>query len=108
METKLKSFFKEYKNILAAYNIAHSTMYFDMVTIAPKKGIPARSEMMSILSGEAFDYQMREEHLKKLDELEEQITLLSDNPYMGVEPRYMILRRQGYRVLIVEKNLVLL
>lgn len=69
METKLKSFFKEYKNILAAYNMAHSTMYFDMVTIAPKKGIPARSEMMSILSGEAFDYQMREEHLKKLDEL---------------------------------------
>ena len=44
--------------------------------------------------------------MKKLDELEEQITLLSDNPYMGVEPRYMILRRQGYRVLIVEKNLV--
>ena len=44
--------------------------------------------------------------MKKLDELEKQITLLSDNPYMGVEPRYMILRRQGYRVLIVEKNLV--
>ena len=44
--------------------------------------------------------------MKKLDELEEQNTLLSDNPYMGVEPRYMILRRQGYRVLIVEKNLV--
>lgn len=69
METKLKQFFSEYKKILAAYNMAHSTMYFDMVTIAPRNGIPHRNEMMSILSGEAFDYQMREEHLKKLDEL---------------------------------------
>lgn len=69
METKLKQFFSEYKKILAAYNMAHSTMYFDMVTIAPRNGIPHRGEMMSILSGEAFDYQMREEHLSKLDEL---------------------------------------
>lgn len=69
METKLKQFFSEYKKILAAYEIAGSTMYFDMVTIAPKNGIPHRGEMMSILSGEAFDYQMRKEHLEKLDEL---------------------------------------
>ena len=32
--------------------------------------------------------------------------LLADNPYIGTEPRYMILRRQGYKVLITEKNLV--
>lgn len=44
--------------------------------------------------------------LKKLDELESQIMLLEDNPYIGGEPRYMILRRQGYKVLITEKNLV--
>ena len=44
--------------------------------------------------------------LDKLDELERQIMLLADNPYIGTEPRYMILRRQGYRVLITEKNLV--
>lgn len=44
--------------------------------------------------------------LKKLDEMEKQIMLLSDNPYIGTDPRYMILRRQGYKVLITEKNLV--
>ena len=44
--------------------------------------------------------------LDKLDELEKQIMLLADNPYMGTEPRYMILRRQGYKVLVTEKNLV--
>lgn len=45
--------------------------------------------------------------LEKLDELEGQIMLLADNPYIGTNPRYMILRRQGYKVLITEKNLVL-
>lgn len=44
--------------------------------------------------------------IDKLDELENQIMLLADNPYMGTEPRYMILRRQGYKVLVTEKNLV--
>jgi toxin ParE1/3/4 len=44
--------------------------------------------------------------LEKLDELEKSIILLSDNPYMGEIPRYSILRRQGYRVLILEKDLV--
>ena len=44
--------------------------------------------------------------LDKLDELEKQIMLLADNPYIGTDPRYMILRRQGYKVLITEKNLV--
>lgn len=44
--------------------------------------------------------------LEKLEELEKQILLLEDNPYVGIDPRYMILRRQGYKVLITEKNLV--
>lgn len=44
--------------------------------------------------------------LNKLDELEKQIMLLGDNPNMGTDPRYMLLRRQGYKVLITEKNLV--
>ena len=44
--------------------------------------------------------------LGKLDELERQIMLLADNPYIGTDLRYMILRRQGYKVLITEKNLV--
>ncbi len=44
--------------------------------------------------------------LAKLEELEKQIMLLGDNPYIGTDPRYMILRRQGYKVLVTEKNLV--
>ena len=43
---------------------------------------------------------------EKLDELEERIMMLGENPYMGIDPRYMVLRRQGYKVLILEKNLV--
>lgn len=43
--------------------------------------------------------------LEKLDELEAQLTLLGENPYIGTVPRYNILRRQGYKVLITEKNL---
>ena len=44
--------------------------------------------------------------LEKLDELESQIMLLEDNPYVGAGPRYMVLRRQGYKVFVTEKNLV--
>lgn len=44
--------------------------------------------------------------LEKLDELETSIMMLGDNPYMGEEPRYSILRRQGYKVLILKKDLV--
>ena len=44
--------------------------------------------------------------LKKLDELEKGIMMLSDNPYLGEEPRYPVLKRQGYRVLILQKDLV--
>ena len=44
--------------------------------------------------------------LDKLNKLEKQIMLLAENPYLGVDPRYMVLRRQGYKVLITDKNLV--
>ena len=44
--------------------------------------------------------------LKRLDELEEKINALADNPYIGVTPRYPVLKRQGYKVLILEKDLV--
>ena len=43
---------------------------------------------------------------KTLDYIEDNINLLGDNPYLGTEPRYMVLKRQGYRVLVLEKNLV--
>jgi len=44
--------------------------------------------------------------LKKLDDLEKSILKLDDNPYIGTEPRYTVLKRQGYKVLILEKDLV--
>jgi toxin ParE1/3/4 len=44
--------------------------------------------------------------LAKLDEIEKRILELGDNPYLGTEPRYLVLKRQGYKVLVIEKNLV--
>lgn len=44
--------------------------------------------------------------LEKLDYLEKSIMALERNPYIGVVPKYSILRRQGYLVLILKKDLV--
>lgn len=44
--------------------------------------------------------------LAKLDYLEKSIMSFGENPYIGTEPRYTVLRRQGYLVLILEKDLV--
>ena len=44
--------------------------------------------------------------LKKLDEIEESINRLAENPYIGMNPKYMVLKRQGYKVLILEKDYV--
>ena len=44
--------------------------------------------------------------LEKLDEMEKRILELEDNPYIGTDPRYLVLKRQGYKVLVLEKDLV--
>lgn len=44
--------------------------------------------------------------LEKLDELEKDILSLGDDPYIGVDPKYAVLRRQGYKVLITKMDLV--
>lgn len=44
--------------------------------------------------------------LKKLDAIEKRILELGDDPYIGTEPGYLVLKRQGYKVLILEKDLV--
>lgn len=44
--------------------------------------------------------------LEKLNEIEKRILNLGDDPYIGIEPRYLVLKRQGYKVLILEKDLV--
>ena len=44
--------------------------------------------------------------LNCLDAMEAQIKKLETAPHMGSYPRYSILRKQGYRVLIVQRHLV--
>lgn len=44
--------------------------------------------------------------LEKLQQLEESIMNLNTNSRMGVDPHYLVWKRQGYKVLILEKNLV--
>lgn len=44
--------------------------------------------------------------LNYLEKIEKTIKRLEDFPMSGSVPRYSILRKQGYRVLIVEKHLV--
>ena len=44
--------------------------------------------------------------LEKLDEMEKRILELGDNPYIGTDPRYLVLKRQGYKILVLEKDLV--
>lgn len=44
--------------------------------------------------------------LEKLNEIEKRINQLGDDPYIGAEPRYLVLKRQGYKVLMLEKDLL--
>ena len=44
--------------------------------------------------------------LEKLDNLEEAIMSFGENPYIGTDPKYNILKRQGYLVLILDKDFV--
>lgn len=44
--------------------------------------------------------------LQKLNDLETGTLALADNPDIGVEPRYLTLKRQGYKVLILQKDLI--
>lgn len=48
----------------------------------------------------------REVALEKLEELEQNLLDLGMYPQKGVYPRYLVLKRQGYKVLVLEKNLV--
>ena len=44
--------------------------------------------------------------LEKLDEIESRISSLSDDPYIGTAPKYPVLNRHGYKLLILSKDLV--
>ena len=44
--------------------------------------------------------------LEKLDDIEASINKLANDPYIGIIPRYPLLKWQGYKVLILDKDLV--
>lgn len=62
-------FYKAYNDKCNAYQLALLTMSFDMSTIVPVDGSEYRIQMMSILSGELFEYQTAKENIEKLTEL---------------------------------------
>lgn len=62
-------FYQKYNEKCNAYQLALTTMSFDHSTIAPIDGSDYRIKMMSLLSGELFDYQTCQENKEKLEEL---------------------------------------
>lgn len=66
----------------------------------------ADEQLRDIIFYIAEDSGSVETALGYLDKLEKAIMDLGEFPYMGSTPRYSILRKQGYLVLIVEKHLV--
>lgn len=66
----------------------------------------AEEQLRSIIFYIAEDSGSVDLAIDYLDKLEKSIMKLADFPYMGVKPRYSILRKQGYLVLIVEKHLI--
>ena len=66
----------------------------------------ASDQLHEIIQYIAADSGSVEIALSYLGKLERAIMLLCDQPNMGRVPRYLALKRQGYRVLIVERHLV--
>ena len=66
----------------------------------------ANDQLYSILQYIAEDSGSVELALKYLDVLEAEIRKLETTPHIGSRPRYSILRKQGYRELIIRRHLV--
>ncbi|TDF99539.1 carboxypeptidase M32 [Paenibacillus piri] len=72
--TKLEQELSQFKELLKkmkSYEEAVGLMYWDMRTGAPKKGIPARSEVVGVLSGELFKMSVSDEMGELLASLSE-------------------------------------
>lgn len=70
METsKMIEKLKEWQKQCAAYSMVLSTVYYDKETIAPKMGSEYRNNVLSYMSGEAYNIEVNEEIIKLLDEL---------------------------------------
>lgn len=66
----------------------------------------ANDQLYAILQYIAEDSGSVDVALGVLDRLEAEIMKLADAPRMGSLSRYAVLRRQGYRVLIIDRHLV--
>ena len=66
----------------------------------------ADEQLREIIFYIADDSQSVDIALNYLDKMEKAINQLEDFPMSGSIPRYSILRKQGYRVLIVERHLI--
>lgn len=66
----------------------------------------ANDQLYAIIQYIAEDSGSVDIALKMLDELEYAIGQLAQSPHMGSYPRYSTLKKQGYRVLIVQRYLV--
>ena len=66
----------------------------------------AEDQLRDIIYYIADDSNSIDTALKYLDKIEEAINRLKEFPNSGSIPRYSILKKQGYRVVIVEKHLI--
>ncbi len=66
----------------------------------------AEEQLRSIIFYIADDSGNVDVALGYLDKIETSINNLQDFPYIGSTPRYSILKKQGYKVLIIERYLV--
>ena len=75
-------FYQEYERTLAAFQLAHSTIYFEQSTFAPKKGIPYSNEMLSRLSKQAF---LIENNLETYEKIKDYYNRLEDGTLEKLE-----------------------
>ena len=66
MKLHFEPFYQEYLDTLSAYALAFSTLNFEQMTFAPKKGIPYSNEMLSVLSKQAFEIENDPATLEKI------------------------------------------
>ena len=66
----------------------------------------ANDQLFSIIQYIAEDSGSIDVALDYLEKLETEIRKLSSTPYIGSYPRYSTMKKQGYRVLIVQRHLV--
>ncbi len=66
----------------------------------------AHDQLMEAIEYIALDSGSKETALNYLQKIEKAVMYLAEQPHIGSYPRYSILKKQGYRVLIVERHLL--